>query len=502
MKKITLTVCHNNPMVRTILIAALSFVRVGQVSAQTFRTLHTFNDNNNDGGYVYAGLTLSGNTMYGTARGGGSANSGTVFALNTDGTGFRTVYTFSQLSPEYDGTNADGANPSSSPLALSGNTLYGATDNGGPLAGGTLYAVNTDGTGFTTIYDFSPNPSGYNAGAGPLIISGAGLFGTASIGGSSNNGMVYNINTDGTGLTSLHDFSDTVGDTNGFPVNSDGLGPGTSLILSGNTLYGTMENGGSGGSGTVFAANIDGSDFRVLYTFSATPSSTPETNADGAAPSGLVLSGNILYGTAEYGGTGGNGTVFALNTDGTGFTNLYSFTASTGNWELGTNSDGALPTGLVLSGNTLYGTARLGGNGGNGTLFAIHTDGSGFTTLHSFGPPTNGNSNHDGEYPTGGLVFSGNELFGTTSFGGSWGDGTTFSISLSVTPPQLGIAAAGEDVVLSWPATFTGFTLQSTTNLGSTAVWTAVSPAQVIVNGQNTVTNPISGTQQFYRLSQ
>ena len=56
-------------------------------------------------------------------------------------------------------------------------------------------------------------------------------------------------------------------------------------------------------------------------------------------------------------------------------------------------------------------------------------------------------------------------------------------------------------VILTWPTNATGFTLQSTTNLGSSAVWTANSPAPVIVNGQNMVTNPISGSRQFYRLA-
>ena len=54
-----------------------------------------------------------------------------------------------------------------------------------------------------------------------------------------------------------------------------------------------------------------------------------------------------------------NGTVFAVNTDGTGFTNLHSFTAASGSLVSITNSDGASPyAGLILSGNTLYGTAR------------------------------------------------------------------------------------------------------------------------------------------------
>jgi hypothetical protein len=44
--------------------------------------------------------------------------------------------------------------------------------------------------------------------------------------------------------------------------------------------------------------------------------------------------------------------------------------------------------------------------------------------------------------------------------------------------------------------------LQSTTNLVSPALWTTVSPGPVVIDGQNAVTNPISGTQQFFRLSQ
>jgi uncharacterized repeat protein (TIGR03803 family) len=85
--------------------------------------------------------------------------------------------------------------------------------------------------------------------------------------------------------------------------------------------------------------------------------------------------GNFLYGTTKYGGTWGNGTGFAVNTNGTGFTNVYLFTGF---------SDGADPNGgLILSGNTLYGTAPYGGPWGGGTVFAVSTDGTGFTTLHS-----------------------------------------------------------------------------------------------------------------------
>jgi len=143
-----------------------------------------------------------------------------------------------------------------------------------------------------------------------------------------------------------------------FPASSagasDGRWPYAGLILSDNTLYGTANVDGSAGGGTVFAVNTDGSGFTTLHSFGDPPS-------DGNQPlAGLILSDNTLYGTTQYGGSG-YGTVFAVNTDGTGFTNLYSFTASPG--PLYTNADGANPyAGLILSGNTLYGTAHGGGS--------------------------------------------------------------------------------------------------------------------------------------------
>jgi hypothetical protein len=89
-------------------------------------------------------------------------------------------------------------------------------------------------------------------------------------------------------------------------------------------------------------------------------------------------------------------------------------------------------------------------------------------------------------------------------YGGIHGDGTVFSLSF---PPQLAIIPSETNVILTWPTNYagfdyTGYTLESTTNLGSSAVWTTNSPPPVVVNGQNTVTNPISGSQTFFRLSQ
>src|SRR6266436_4764575 len=192
-------------------------------------------------------------------------------------------------------------------------------------------------------------------------------------------------------FTTLHSFSAI---SNSWPYgNSDGSEAFGGLVISGKTLYGTTQLGGSYGKGTVFALNTDGTGFTNLHSF---------TDIDGAnLQAGLILLGNTLYGTAQGGGSSGNGTLFAVNVNGGGFTNLHIFTPIP--FPDYTNSDGAYPfAGLILSGNTLYGTAWMGGVFGYGTVFAVNTDGTGFTTLHSF----TALNNSDGANPIAGLILS------------------------------------------------------------------------------------------------
>jgi len=360
--------------------------------------------------------------------------------------------------------------------------LYGTTLAGGIVGEGTLFAVNNEGMSFTTLHSFV-NSDGSQPKAG-LILSGDTLYGTASgiYGGAA---MVFKVNTNGTGFTNLHNFTG----------GSDGSQPVAGLILSGDTLFGTAAVGGNVGGGTVFAINTNGTGFTNLHGFAALPPPYTGTNSEGANPgAGLVLSGNTLYGTAGYGGSSANGTVFAVNTDGTRFSILYSFTAASGSFPNMTNSDGAYPqAGLISSGNILYGTTPYGGASGGGTVFAINTDGTGFRNLHSF---TGGS---DGANPFAGLILSGNTLYGTASSGGSSGSGTVFSIFIQ---PQLTLIPSGPYVILTWPTNYVGFNLQTTTNLSASAVWTTVTPGPVTIGEQNIVINTKSGTQQFYRLSQ
>lgn len=470
------------------------------VAGQTLATLHRFTGGS-DGGGPNGGLVLSGTTLFGTTQGGGSFGRGTVFALNSDGTGFTNLYDFTG--------GGDGANPAAG-LILSSNTLYGTTTGGGSSSNGTVFAVHTDGGGFTNLHSFSALTSSTNSdGANPragLVLSGSTLYGTAEFGGDFGSGTVFGVHTDGTGFTNVHSFGAASGPNY---TNRDGAYPfaGLALASSGDLLYGTTYQGGSSGNGTVFAVHTDGTGFTNLHVFTAGTGAWPAiVNSDGVNPSGrLIVSGTTLFGTTFTGGSGGAGTVFALGIDGTGFTNLYQFTATSYSGMIGnyTNQDGANPVNdLRLAGDTLYGSAYLAGALGGGTVFAVKTNGTDFKSLHSL------NGANEGALPLGGSELSGNTLFGVASIGGSGsseggfaGSGTVFSVAVQ---PKLRVSAFGANVVLTWPTDaggldYTGFTLLTCTDLNS-PVWTTNLSGIAILNGQYTVTNPITGSQQFFRL--
>jgi len=216
-----------------------------------------------------------------------------------------------------------------------------------------------------------------------LAVSGSTLYGTTpGVVGNPDNGKIFKLNTDGTGYTILHTFSPaSISTATGAWTNSDGILGSGELTLSGTALYGTALLGGHFGDGTVFKLNTDGTGFTVLKHF--TRLEVPNGYSLLPGPR-LTLSGDTVYGISSSDQLAIGGTVFRMNTDGTGFMVVKQFPDA--DWDnvsnAFTNSEGAsLHLGLALWDSTLYGTTSTGGRFGHGTLFKVNTDGTGFAVL-------------------------------------------------------------------------------------------------------------------------
>jgi uncharacterized repeat protein (TIGR03803 family) len=215
---------------------------------------------------------------YGTTYFGGAQNRGVVFGIATNGI-LTNVISF----------DVSGS-PSGANLALgSDSNLYGTTYS----QNGTVFSF-TPGGGLNILYTFSGGTDGYAPEAGLTLGSDGYLYGTTHFGGDYHNGTIFKITTNGL-LTTLYSFDGT-----------NGAQPQATLVLGrdGN-FYGTTPSGGSADVGVIFQFNTNGA-YTNLHSFIGVP--------DGANPEcGLTLGpdGN-LYGVAEFGGAGGNGTLFEL----------------------------------------------------------------------------------------------------------------------------------------------------------------------------------------------
>jgi len=333
-------------------------------------------DSNADGGYPIGSLLIATDTvdsnnitnaLYGTAYYGGKKGYGAIYITSLDGR--KVPYSLST------NTKIIGYNTNVVNNVTNVTPIYQTN-------------TNTNTATFADIYTFT-----YTDGALPeagLLAFSNSLLGVASVGGVGGNGVIYSIGNNALGYTNLYSFSAT--DASGH--NVDGALPRGGLILSGitNTVYGTASEGGAYGYGTIYAINTDGSGFTNLYSFS--------NGTDGAYPyAALYLSNNTLFGTASQGGSNGTGTVFAINTDGTGFATVYTFSPVSGT--NGTNTDGAYPVaGLASTNNILYGTAPLGGTNGAGTVYSIIIP-SVYTLAVSASPAEGGVVSGGGSFPPG-----------------------------------------------------------------------------------------------------
>lgn len=225
--------------------------------------------------------------LYGTTELGGTSGQcggpgcGTVFELSPDTAGGwneTVLYRFTDSS--------DGENPIGLVFDKSGN-LYGTTYYGGTgdcrNSCGTVYELSPNGSGgwiHTVLYNFQ-----YSSDAdypdSPMIFDKAGnLYGTAQVGGSAQQGAVFELSPNGNGA-----WNESV--LYSFQGGNDGEWPYGLVFDDANNLYGVTSYGGDGdgctyGCGTTYKLSPNGDDGwteSVIYRFCTQPGCT-----DGAQP--------------------------------------------------------------------------------------------------------------------------------------------------------------------------------------------------------------------------
>jgi len=314
----------------------------------------------------------------------------------------------------YSFMNSGTGEPLGTPHFKNGS-LYGTGSGDEKSADGQAFKLTNKG-GFwreTTLLTFDGS-NGSTPFTGPIRGPDGVFYGTTAYGDAYNGGNVYALSKKGGKWVSstIWAFGGTTGDA---------TLPECDLVMdkSGN-IFGTTFYGGTYNLGTVFElSNVSGVwTESVLHSFRG--------NGDGWFPyAGLLMAGSgTFYGTTQYGGNYGNGTVFKLF-------------QSRGVWKLKiihsfNGADGYEPWGPVIrdKNGALYGTTHAGGAWDVGVVFMLSPAGGKWTetVLHTF--PFQIGSN-DGYEPTAGLTWGpSGSLYGTTSTGNA-SDGIVFQLTQS-----------------------------------------------------------------------
>ena len=265
-------------------------------------------------------------------------------------------------------------------------------------------AASAQAQNLTALYSFTGGADGDSPYAGITFDQQGRIYGTTAYGGAHQQGVVYRL------VHAIAGWVESPIYSFGPPQSEDGNTPLARVVFGPNgLLYGTTEAGGVQGCGTVFSLQPPATACKTaLCPWRENVLHSFSCGADGAFPGygDLVFdqAGNI-YGTAFNGGMGG-GVVFKLTPSGSGWTESVL-------WNFSYDTDGAYPAGGVIFDNAgnLYGTTTLGGSHGDGTVYELSPTQSGWTetTLYAF-------TNNDGT-GSGSLIRDAHgDLFGIAGF--------------------------------------------------------------------------------------
>jgi uncharacterized repeat protein (TIGR03803 family) len=368
------------------------------VIARAFETLHRFGPSPQDGINGWGKLAVgSDGALYGCARNGGLSNAGAIFRIETSGSNYTVLHHFT--------AGAGGATPLGGIIEGSDGKLYGTTSVGGTNNAGIIFRMSKDGSAFTVLRHFLSTGDCRNPQSELLEASDGSLYGTAYSGGGFARGGVFRINKDGSGYAIVSGLNFGGTEAPSQPIGGLIEGPD-------GFLYGTSELGGATTNGTIFKLSKDGTSRLVLKSLGIVAGGVEQ-------PNGTLVLGDDgeLYGTAAFGGGNNFGGIFRIATNGTNFAVIKSFA--------GTEAREPRAGLLKTSDGALIGTSRIGGEGEAGALFQHRVDRNAdefsYSSLISFGGAGNG------ARPRGPVVDGKNGFcYGTTFGGGTNDQGTIF----------------------------------------------------------------------------
>jgi hypothetical protein len=317
---------------------------------------------------------------------GGVSNRGVIFSIQTNGMDYTVLH-------DFDTVPNDGFDPRNNTLTLADGILYGATVSSRSNGNGVVFSIATNGANYEILHYFVNTGSDGRLPYGTLLVTGSSLIGVTQSGSFSplngSFGTIYKMDTNGLNYQIIHRFDG---------LSVAGGRPAGGVLLLNSTLYGQITYGTTG---AVYSVETDGSNFQVLTTF--------DSDSGGSVRSlQLISDGTTLYGLTR-GNTQAFGSVFRVATNGANFQTLHSFP------DVPLATGGAAPSDtLSLDGTTIIGVTSGGGayGDGAGTIYRVNTNGTGFQTLHSLDL-----NNGEGHSPYGGMVRYGDTYYSATAGG-------------------------------------------------------------------------------------
>ena len=390
--------------------------------------------------------------LYGVTQLGGANNKGTIFFYDlSDGT-HTNIHDFDAI---------DGSKPKIGLYASSTGSLWGMTYESGANGLGTIFKYNLSTSTYTKVADLTAATGGSQQYGTFIETADGDLLCTMTLGGTDKQGAILGVDTTTNEVGVVFSGSAGVGNISRFQSQLTNSETST-------TFYGTSNEGGDNGDGTLFTLDISDSTTTILHSFEETLHGSPAAHMllhnnvlygmtrgrngvttlgiaysydlgtgvfnviDGldGAPDGATSTSNLLlgsdglvYGTTSSGGTFSSGIIYSIDATTNEFLRLYDFDGNT------QDRTGLDPAGRLIQAKdgTIYGTTKLQGASGAGTIWSYDPGSDVFTKLHDF-------VSADASRVSAGLTFNADStfLYGVANDGGANSDGSIFKYDLAL----------------------------------------------------------------------